>query len=74
LAHYHCKDTLSIATDHLRLSLAPPLSDGLHDFCLCQCTRFLSHFYSLYDNFGEISRSFLQKNFKLQKVDCKGTT
>lgn len=68
LAHYHRKDTLSIATDHLRLSLAPPLSDGLHDFCLCQSTRFLSHFYSLYDNYNEISRSLLQKYLKLQKL------
>jgi hypothetical protein len=51
----HGEDALCIATDHFRLSLAPPFADGCHDFCLRRC----AHLYLLYDKFMEISRTSL---------------
>ena len=54
LADDHGEHSLSIATDHCVLPLAPSSPDGFHNLLFCQ----LSHFYLLYDKVCEISRTF----------------
>ena len=45
----HGKYTLRIATDHCRLPLALPFTDGLYYLLFSQLSRCLYHFYLLYD-------------------------
>ena len=49
LSHYHGKYTWRIATDHCRLPLALPFTDGLYYLLFSQLSRCLYHFYLLYD-------------------------